>query len=232
MSFRPLTLPDAVDTKPQRRGVDRRARARPRRRHAADRLRARDRRSRTAPTSSQRYKVKSGDTLVEIAQKFDVSMMTLWWANKLKSKDDLHVGQVLRIPPVSGLVYTVKDTDTLDAVAAEYKVDSAEHRRPQRPRGPDPRRRPGAGPARRQGRPDPDAQAHPAARQQAGFVERRRRRRRRIRAAAGPLHGRPVPLARRGRRQLHQPVLPLRPRGARHRRGLREPRRRGGRRAR
>jgi murein DD-endopeptidase MepM/ murein hydrolase activator NlpD len=70
----------------------------------------------------RRYKVKSGDTLVMIARQFDVSMMTLWWANKLKAKDDLHIGQVLRIPPVSGLVVTVKDSDTLESLAAQYKV--------------------------------------------------------------------------------------------------------------
>ena len=70
------------------------------------------------------YRVKSGDTLSAIANKYDVSMMTLWWANKLKSKDDLHIGQVLRIPPVSGLVYTVKDTDTLDTLADKYKVSA------------------------------------------------------------------------------------------------------------
>jgi murein DD-endopeptidase MepM/ murein hydrolase activator NlpD len=68
------------------------------------------------------YKVKSGDTLVTIARRFDVSMMTLWWANKLKSKDDLHIGQVLRIPPVSGLVVTVTDTDTLESLATKHGV--------------------------------------------------------------------------------------------------------------
>ncbi len=73
----------------------------------------------------ERYKVKSGDTLVTIARKFGVSMMTLWWANKLKSKDDLHIGQVLRIPPVSGLVVTVKDTDTLDSLATAHGVKPA-----------------------------------------------------------------------------------------------------------
>jgi murein DD-endopeptidase MepM/ murein hydrolase activator NlpD len=73
----------------------------------------------------QRYKVKSGDTLVTIARRFDVSMMTLWWANKLKSKDDLHIGQVLRIPPVSGLVVTVSDTDTLESLAKEHGVKAA-----------------------------------------------------------------------------------------------------------
>ena len=70
----------------------------------------------------QRYKVKSGDTLVTIAKRFGVSMKTLWWANKLKSKDDLHIGQVLRIPPVSGLVVVVKDTDTLDSLSDKYNV--------------------------------------------------------------------------------------------------------------
>ncbi len=72
------------------------------------------------------YKVKAGDSLVEIAHRFGVSMMTLWWANKLESKDALHVGQVLKIPPVSGVVYTVKTSDTLDAVAAHYKVDATD----------------------------------------------------------------------------------------------------------
>jgi murein DD-endopeptidase MepM/ murein hydrolase activator NlpD len=72
-----------------------------------------------------KYKVKSGDTLSTIARKFDVSMMTLWWANKLKSKDDLHVGQTLKIPPVSGLVVTVSESDTLDSLAAKYDAKAS-----------------------------------------------------------------------------------------------------------
>ena len=72
-----------------------------------------------------KYKVKSGDTLNGIARHFDVGPMTLWWANKLTSKDELHVGQTLRIPPTNGLVVTVKDTDTLDSLAAQYDVDAS-----------------------------------------------------------------------------------------------------------
>lgn len=72
------------------------------------------------------YKVKSGDTLTGIASKFGVSMMTLWWANNLKSKDDLHLGQTLTIPPVTGLVVTVNSSDTLQGLAARYKVDEQE----------------------------------------------------------------------------------------------------------
>ena len=72
------------------------------------------------------YKVKAGDTLTGIASKFGVSMMTLWWANSLTSKDDLRLGQVLKIPPVSGLVLTVKTSDTLAGLAARFNVDEAD----------------------------------------------------------------------------------------------------------
>jgi murein DD-endopeptidase MepM/ murein hydrolase activator NlpD len=71
------------------------------------------------------YKVKAGDTLVDIARAHDVTMMTLWWANKLENKDDLRRGQVLKIPPVTGLVVKVKSGDTLASLAKEHKVTEA-----------------------------------------------------------------------------------------------------------
>jgi murein DD-endopeptidase MepM/ murein hydrolase activator NlpD len=72
------------------------------------------------------YRVKSGDTLTGIARQFGVSMMTVWWANHLTSKDDLHIGQTLVIPPVNGIVLTVGAADTLESLAAKYGVDPAE----------------------------------------------------------------------------------------------------------
>lgn len=72
------------------------------------------------------YRVESGDTLVGIANKFDVSMMTVWWANKLSSKNDLKVGQTLVIPPVSGLVVTVAEGETLDLLAAKNGIEPGE----------------------------------------------------------------------------------------------------------
>lgn len=74
----------------------------------------------------RQYKVQAGDTLTGIASRFGVSMMTLWWANNITSKDSLKVGQTLVIPPVSGLVYTVKVGDTLDSVATANKIDAIE----------------------------------------------------------------------------------------------------------
>lgn len=72
------------------------------------------------------YKVRPGDTATAIAAKFGVSKMTVFWANDLKSNTDIHVGQTLRIPPVTGLIVKVTATDTLDAIAARYNVDSAD----------------------------------------------------------------------------------------------------------
>ena len=72
------------------------------------------------------YTVRQGDTLTGIARRFGVSMMTLWWANKLKSKDELHIGQKLVIPPASGLVVTVGEGDTLESLAATHKVRAAD----------------------------------------------------------------------------------------------------------
>ena len=72
------------------------------------------------------YTVKAGDTLAGIATKYRVSMMSVAWANNLKSKKDIKAGQVLRIPPVTGLIVTVSPTDTLDALAAKYAVNSTD----------------------------------------------------------------------------------------------------------
>ena len=72
----------------------------------------------------RQYTVRSGDTLTGIASRYGVSMMTIWWANHLTQKDQLHQGQVLVIPPVNGLVITVNAGDTLEAVAAKYNVDA------------------------------------------------------------------------------------------------------------
>jgi murein DD-endopeptidase MepM/ murein hydrolase activator NlpD len=73
----------------------------------------------------QIYRVKKGDTLSTIATNFHVSMMTLWWANKsaMKSKTDLHIGQLIKVPPANGLIVTVGAADTLASLAAKFDVD-------------------------------------------------------------------------------------------------------------
>ena len=188
-----------------------------RRRDAVQAGRGRHDRSSPRPGMLEHYTVRDGDTLTGIASHFGVSMMTLWWANKITTKDSLHVGQDLVIPPVTGLVVTVKAGDTLDSIAAANKVDASDIVEVNGLTDSQPDRRPGARAARRQGRPAPDAQADREADQAAAGRLRRRRGRRRP-----GLQRRPLDLAGPRRRQLHQPVLPLRPLRDRHRGHVRD----------
>ena len=172
------------------------------------------------------YKVKSGDTLVGIASKFHVSMMTVWWANHLKNKNDLKIGQTLTIPPVNGVVVTVAASDTLDTLAAKYHVDAADIIAVNELSDPIlvvgqtltiPGARSAQIPTPKPTKPKPIEAVDLEAGVHAGEVARRR-----IDPSAVAVHRRQVRLAR--RRRLHQPVLPLRPLRDRHRRRPRAPR--------
>lgn len=69
------------------------------------------------------YTVKEGDTLAKIAEKYGVSIDTIKWANDLK-RDSLSIGQVVKIPPVTGIVHKVKEGETVQSIAKRYKTDS------------------------------------------------------------------------------------------------------------
>jgi len=70
-----------------------------------------------------KYSVQPGDNLSNIADQFDISGDSLLWANpKLENNPDmLSIGQVLNIPPVSGVLVTVQAGDTVKALAEKYK---------------------------------------------------------------------------------------------------------------
>jgi murein DD-endopeptidase MepM/ murein hydrolase activator NlpD len=72
----------------------------------------------------QHYTVRDGDTLTSIANRFGVSVMTVWWANNLTSKDSIKAGRDLVIPPLNGLVVTVKLGDTLESLATANKISA------------------------------------------------------------------------------------------------------------
>lgn len=74
-------------------------------------------------SSVEEYSVKGGDTLESIAKKFDVSVDTIKWANDLKS-DTIKPAQVLKIPPVSGVVHTVAAGETVYSIAKKYKTEA------------------------------------------------------------------------------------------------------------
>lgn len=77
-----------------------------------------------ARTLLRTYTVVAGDTLGQIAGRFGLAPSTIYWANKAQMPDpaSLHVGELLLIPPMDGLLVKVGTKDTLASVAARYKV--------------------------------------------------------------------------------------------------------------
>jgi murein DD-endopeptidase MepM/ murein hydrolase activator NlpD len=69
------------------------------------------------------YKVKSGETLSQIAENFGVDVDTIKWANDLDD-DTVKPDQELKILPVSGVAVTVKKGDTLDSLAKKYQSNT------------------------------------------------------------------------------------------------------------
>lgn len=76
--------------------------------------------------SIEMYKIKTGDTLAKIADRYGVSVDTIKWANpeKIKNDDKLTVDVELVVPPVTGLVVKVKKGETVYSLAKKYKVDA------------------------------------------------------------------------------------------------------------
>tara|TARA_Y100000310_G_C20549710_1_gene747416 strand:+ start:29 stop:1150 length:1122 start_codon:yes stop_codon:yes gene_type:complete len=67
------------------------------------------------------YVVQKGDTVSGIADKFNISMSTILWANNLSSKSVLKPGKKLLILPVSGAVHLVQKGDTIGGITRKYK---------------------------------------------------------------------------------------------------------------
>ncbi|OGZ17639.1 MAG: hypothetical protein A2Z78_01960 [Candidatus Nealsonbacteria bacterium RBG_13_36_15] len=72
------------------------------------------------------YTVQSGDTLDSLAERFNVSLNTILWANDLSKNSKLKIGQSLVILPTSGLIHYVKKGETLSQIAERYKGNVGE----------------------------------------------------------------------------------------------------------
>jgi len=71
----------------------------------------------------EKYTVREGETLASIAERFQISVDTIKWANDLKS-DIIKSGQVIDIPPVTGTVHKVAAGDNIYTIAKKYQVDA------------------------------------------------------------------------------------------------------------
>lgn len=73
----------------------------------------------------QTYVPVAGDTVTSIATKFGVTSDSVRWSNGLES-NNVTIGTTLYIPPVVGIVYTVKAGDTPDSLAGKFKASKDE----------------------------------------------------------------------------------------------------------
>ncbi|MBC6714015.1 peptidoglycan DD-metalloendopeptidase family protein [Treponema sp. Marseille-Q3903] len=77
----------------------------------------------TQPVSYQNYKVLRGDTIGGIAIKFGLTnISTLISVNDIVNVRQLAAGQRLKIPSIDGIIYTVKNGDSLNSIASRYKI--------------------------------------------------------------------------------------------------------------
>lgn len=70
------------------------------------------------------YAVQEGETLSQIAEKFNLSVDTILWANGIDSeKTPIKAGQTLKIPPVDGVIHKVKKGETVYSIAKKYETE-------------------------------------------------------------------------------------------------------------
>lgn len=71
------------------------------------------------------YVTQNGDTISSVAAKFGVTDNSIRWSNNITG-NSLTVGLKLAIPPVNGIVYTVKAGDTPQSLATRFQSDAGQ----------------------------------------------------------------------------------------------------------
>ncbi len=69
------------------------------------------------------HKVEPEQDLAAVAKQYGISEDTIIWANDIKDKK-IEAGNVLKIPPVNGIIYEVKAEDTAKSIAEQYDADA------------------------------------------------------------------------------------------------------------
>jgi LysM repeat protein len=75
----------------------------------------------------QMYTIRSGDTLYNLARKYDITLYELLNANKSINPYNLQIGQVICIPVPEkkcpyGKVYTIAQGDTLESILGNFRI--------------------------------------------------------------------------------------------------------------
>jgi murein DD-endopeptidase MepM/ murein hydrolase activator NlpD len=70
------------------------------------------------------YLVRSGDTISELAQEFNVTEDTIISFNDIKSSRSMQVGTYLKIPSSNGLLYIASSDDLVATLAEKYEISA------------------------------------------------------------------------------------------------------------
>lgn len=68
------------------------------------------------------YTIEEGDTLSTIADRFNISLNTVLWVNKLTVRSIIKPGNSLTILPVNGVLHKVKEGETVIGIALTYEA--------------------------------------------------------------------------------------------------------------
>jgi murein DD-endopeptidase MepM/ murein hydrolase activator NlpD len=77
------------------------------------------------PAFVESHELVEGETLGAIAERYHVTVASLFWSNDLQDNDVLATGQELRIPRISGVPHVIRPNESLDSIAAMFSVAPA-----------------------------------------------------------------------------------------------------------
>ena len=69
------------------------------------------------------YKTTTEESIQSIADKYGITTQTVKWVNNLKG-DKVEAGKELKILPVDGIVYKIKENEKLDEIATKYQASA------------------------------------------------------------------------------------------------------------
>ena len=71
------------------------------------------------------YAIQKGDIIGDLAANFGLNQDTIISINSIKNTRLIQIGQVLRIPNQDGILYTVRNGDTLETLSKKFDTDAA-----------------------------------------------------------------------------------------------------------
>ncbi|MDA9129431.1 LysM peptidoglycan-binding domain-containing protein [Candidatus Gracilibacteria bacterium] len=72
------------------------------------------------------HTVQKDETFASIAEEYSISEKSIYLANDFNTEHKISEGDILKLPPVTGMLHTVRSGDTLSGISKSYGIDSEE----------------------------------------------------------------------------------------------------------